>query len=284
MTAGLPPPRPDQGFAPAGTPMAPGSPNVVRARQVIVFGPSGAIVGIFVYAAGTTPGPGNPPVDSITRSSTDPWGNPVEPDFVAYGSGGAYSQLTDGVLNFFGSTGQFSPAQLRTLDVAGFLDMVSGLVTGSDVAAEFTLQSQSASSVTDGQAILNAGQFSVNAQSLFSEQVNISPSDGPFILGETFHDVSGGAGLGTVRVKLTPWNAVFLDVQVSSSSTGTFNLGTLPSSSYWPVQNRQFPLANNGSSATYPRIFIPAGGGSLQIVAGGSGAWAGGLATMYPTN
>jgi hypothetical protein len=71
--AGQPP-----GYVPPGLPdTAAGSSNVFRGRLVIVFGPSGTVSGIFVYTPGTTPGPGNPPVVSITESSTDPFGNAV---------------------------------------------------------------------------------------------------------------------------------------------------------------------------------------------------------------
>lgn len=161
IPAGLPEPRPDQQYQTSGAAMAPGSQTpVVRARQVIIFGPSGPVVGLFVYAVGTTPGPGNPPVDSITRSGSDPFGNSGLPnDFVAYGSGGAYVQMTSGELNFVGSSGQASPAQVRTENLAGFLDLISGQVGGGDAEAEVTLQSASASGIGKSQILLNADQI-----------------------------------------------------------------------------------------------------------------------------
>lgn len=157
IPAGLPDPRPDQQYQSSGAAMAPGSQTpVVRARQVIVFGPSGAVVGIFVYAVGTKPGPGNAPVDSITRSATDPFGNPVQPDFVAYGGGGAYVQLTNGEINFLGSSSQFAPAQVRTENLAGLLDLGSGLVSGADTLAEITLLSNQANAGGGSQIQLSA--------------------------------------------------------------------------------------------------------------------------------
>lgn len=166
VPAGLPPPRPDQAYTPGGAPMAPGSQTpVVRARQVIVFGPSGQVVGIFVYAVGTTPGAGNPPVDSITRSATDPFGNAVQEDFVAYGSGGAYVQMTDGQINFQGASGQESPAQILTDDFAGLLQLTSGLVNGTDVDAEIVMLSQDAGAGTSS-ITLTATQVLVNTGNL----------------------------------------------------------------------------------------------------------------------
>jgi hypothetical protein len=172
MPAGLPDPRPDQQYQASGAAMAPGSQTpVVRARQVIISGTGGTVTGLFVYAG--TPGPGNPPVDSITRSATDPFGNAVKPDFTAYGVGGAYAQLTDGALNFQGTSGQATPAQIFTLDTAGFLDFLSGQVTGGDVQAELTLQSRQASGVSKSQVLINADQIG----GLFN--IPVAPPTGP---------------------------------------------------------------------------------------------------------
>lgn len=178
MPGGLPSPRPDQGFAPSGSPMAPGSQNpIVRAKQVIVFGPSGQVVGIFVYAVGTSPGPGNPPVDSVTRSGADPFGNATQSDFVAYGPGGAFVQMTDGQINFRGTAVQSAPAVIQTLDLAGFLDFNSGLVNGGDVAAEVTLQSRVASASSTSEFIVNA-DLSTFSGSMEISGENLNLGDG----------------------------------------------------------------------------------------------------------
>ena len=50
----------------------PGSPGITIAHIIIVTGPGG---GVFIYAAGTQPGPGNPPVAWISNGTTDPYGN-----------------------------------------------------------------------------------------------------------------------------------------------------------------------------------------------------------------
>jgi len=106
MPGGLPAPRPDQGFAPTGAPMAPGSQTgVIRAREVIVSGPNGAVVGVFVYAAGATPGAGTGPIASLTNQADDPFGNATEPGVAAYiNVGGTEFAVQLGAGNFAGST------------------------------------------------------------------------------------------------------------------------------------------------------------------------------------
>lgn len=74
--ASLPPQRLDQRYNPPDLPaVAPTSAGIERARIVLVFGPSGSLVGVFVYAAGTTPAAGNPPIAWMSNQSTDPFGN-----------------------------------------------------------------------------------------------------------------------------------------------------------------------------------------------------------------
>jgi hypothetical protein len=72
MTWGLPRRRLDQVRQPATAATAPGSTSVVRARYVIVFGTGD---GVFVYASGTTPALGNPPIAWMGGNGEDPYGN-----------------------------------------------------------------------------------------------------------------------------------------------------------------------------------------------------------------
>jgi len=86
--------------------ITPGSTLLTFANQVIVFGPSGTPVGVFIYQAGTTPGPGNPPVISLTESTKDPYGNTVQPGVVSYSAGtSALVQLLNNNLNFTDTAG-----------------------------------------------------------------------------------------------------------------------------------------------------------------------------------
>jgi hypothetical protein len=62
--------------------IGPGSGNILRARLVIVSGPSG---GVFIYSG--TPALGNPPIVSETSGTTDPYGNVVIPTIQVQGGG-----------------------------------------------------------------------------------------------------------------------------------------------------------------------------------------------------
>lgn len=87
-SGGMPPAPP--GYVPPGLPdVAAGSTNIFRGRLVIVFGPSGAVTGVFVYAAGTTPAAGNPPIFWATSSAADPFGN-VLPSTVGVAGTGTF--------------------------------------------------------------------------------------------------------------------------------------------------------------------------------------------------
>lgn len=144
MPAGLPPPRPDQRYAPTGAPMAPGSPNVIRARLVIVSGPTGAVNGIFIYQPGTTPGAGNGPVLSGTESTADPSGNAVKPGWTSYAApgSGTYAELINGFL-LLNAAGANTPCEV-VAQAPGFAVMSSGNAVPSDTPAAVSAQSASA--------------------------------------------------------------------------------------------------------------------------------------------
>lgn len=78
----------------------PNSSGVIVARQVIVFGPAGNASGVFVYAAGTTPGLGNPPITWESSGLIDPFGN-VLPSTTGVAGTGTF-QAGDTVINTSG--------------------------------------------------------------------------------------------------------------------------------------------------------------------------------------
>lgn len=99
---------PPQNASPAQQPVVgvqPGvSKAVILANTVIVFGPTGAVVGVFVYAAGTTPALGNEPIASLTNQTSDPYGNPVLPGVAAYTTvGGDQIAIQLGLGSFAGT-------------------------------------------------------------------------------------------------------------------------------------------------------------------------------------
>jgi len=87
----------------------PGTTNAVsRAVTVIVSGPTGAIVGVFVYQPGTTPGPGNAPIDWLTGGTVDPYGNVLPSSGSGSQGSGSWSALEGGEvwvngLNIYGN-------------------------------------------------------------------------------------------------------------------------------------------------------------------------------------
>jgi hypothetical protein len=78
----------------------PNSSGVIVARQVIVFGPAGNATGVFVYAPGTTPGLGNPPITWESSGLVDPFGN-VLPSTTGVAGTGTF-QAGDTVINTAG--------------------------------------------------------------------------------------------------------------------------------------------------------------------------------------
>lgn len=132
-----------------------------------------------------------------------------------------------------------------------------------------------------------------------STSLGLPSGGGPFVSGESFHAISlasGTTGLlsggNGMRVKLLPWNAVWLDIEFSYTGTGgtTFNFGSLPSASYYPNVARHFPLETNGNlSATtpgVPRVAMPTSGAVQVIVPAMSTSttYTIGGSIMYPTN
>lgn len=192
IPAGLPPPRPDQGFAPPGSPMAPGSQSaVVRAREVIVSGPSGAVVGVFVYAAGTTPGAGNEPIASMTNQASDPFGNPTENGVVGYVNiGGILYALQLGQSSFGGSPvgalfihNMTNPPSSDPV-FGGFADptgavaeMYSGQAQAFSTGSAIQLQDSTSAGVAGGVMNVIAGNLNFNG-GLLTDGQNLNVGNG----------------------------------------------------------------------------------------------------------
>jgi hypothetical protein len=97
----------------------PGTSALQFANTVLVFGPAGSAVGIFIYPAGTSPGPGNPPIISITEASADPFGNLVDPGVTI-----GLPTATQIILSTSGGAGIIDFA----MNTPGFLDAILGSV------------------------------------------------------------------------------------------------------------------------------------------------------------
>lgn len=176
MSDGLIPPvnAPQGGLVYPG--VQPGVSAVQLANVVLVFGPSGSAVGVFVYAAGTTPGLGNPPVISITEASADPFGNAVSGGVTVGLPTSTQVQIQSvsgaGVLAFLLNHAGFNSASFRSIagafaqlllngpanTAAGHTDLVSMQWNSSDGAssANFDLIYNDAASSPHGYAVVDS--------------------------------------------------------------------------------------------------------------------------------
>lgn len=183
-----------------GTPVGvqPGVSNaIVIANKVIVFGTGG---GVFVYSG--TPGPGNPPIASISNTTTDPYGNATEIGINAYTvvSGvrvaiGLNQTMNGGTLGTLpGVTGQsianapFTAAGMFAAATSLISFARAGLTTGqstsTDVAAVIAGQSQADSGVTRGFWQISAGLTAIGNNGTFEVDdregiVLLAPQTGP---------------------------------------------------------------------------------------------------------
>ena len=230
--------------------------------------------GIFVYSS--TPANGDLVASIAQAPGSDAFGNTYVDGIATYDSG-IIAQLVSGVLSFFPATSPYSGGQIDSL-TSGVVQISSGLVSGGDTSASLLIQSESAGGVGSPQILFNA-----NMGMGGTYEFGGPAGSGPFIGGESFHDISNGS-VPLARVKLTPWNAVWLDVQGTWTGTTTIDLGTLPGTLYYPTTSRQFPMASNSSSAQNARVFVPTSGGLQVLVSGSNTAGAGGCSVMYPNN
>lgn len=107
--------------APSGQQVLPGvqpgvTGGVTLAQFVIIFGTNG---GLFIYSG--TPGPGNPPVFSMSNATEDPYGNAIDAGIWAGPFGG-----TQAGLEYNGTSGQLVfPVSGRTVTEVGGISGIS---------------------------------------------------------------------------------------------------------------------------------------------------------------
>lgn len=166
------------------------------------------------------------------------------------------------------------------------VDLTSGQSTNVAIPAIIQAQDSVQASFTNGAIFLLGGKVALGLTGNAvwndnSQQLSLPGAGGPFISGEGFHTISLAAGVtGTLRVKKTPWNAIWMDAQLANTVTGTTNLGSLPDPSYYPTAARNLPLAATVAGAT-AYLHVPTTG-AVQLIA--SAAQNPGGSFMYPTN
>lgn len=240
--------------------LGPSAGQNVRARIVVVFGPAGTVSGVFVYAPGTTPGPGNTPIAAMTASATDPYGNSVQPgDASALGTIIAIGVTPPGGTSSYAQLAPGNPAQLRlgTGDSAELTpEILATLINGTGPTRVLA-------------AILQAphvtGQTAFGADlRLFSPSVDLTAT--PFVV------LEAGSAVTTFQLTISPTTAklatnaigsmLFCDsvnqvtvagfpITAASVAGGTgqetwHTLGALAAGSGYTVNNGRFQLDNNG--------------------------------------
>lgn len=226
---GTPPPPP--GYQPPGLPdVSAGSVNIFRGRLVIVFGPAGTVSGVFVYTPGTTPGPGNPPIISLTESAADLFGNPVNGGVVVGTATHPQVQLQSvggiGKLTFLLNNAGYSDAfidggfasgigvisiQGPASTVAANDDFISHVISAADGVAGHFANEEWAYTDTAGAfhtyAFVDGTGFNAVAVSqLTAADPNVAPTPAAPAFGETWHDLRPllNAFVGTIAGRYPP--------------------------------------------------------------------------------
>lgn len=181
---GLPRRRPDQ-HIPVGWPgMLPAPTTVVIGRTVLVFGPTGSPVGVFIYTPGTTPGAGNPPTDWMSEATADPYGNVLASPGTGTQSSGEATVLAAGsVSSYTGPVSGLGPWTQRFVMVTtNGLTSLEGIGLGQAIkllpGANSPLQlSAEQTQVLGGLSAGNgqATQTLINGSTINTAQITVQP-------------------------------------------------------------------------------------------------------------
>lgn len=279
-------PQPGQGVAPS-------SGAVFRGRLVLVFGPSGTVSGVFVYAPGTTPGAGNTPIAAMTASATDPFGNDVTPGdasssgtIIAIGaapSGGtpSFVQLAPGnpasMLISSGDSAEATAGHIDSLISGGGaarnlnLRLTSPKVTGFPSAASQVLLTSEAADGSQAPAALLQATDGVNSAALEVTPTGTVVIVGPFtslfgsaarpsnIQTDVWHAaaVVNGWASTTLKYKLTAFNSVRVLGVIDPAAQTSTTFFTLPAG-YRPATTQDHVVSFHLTVAANVGIFIRA--------------------------
>jgi hypothetical protein len=276
--------------------------GVVLAQYVIIFGAAGSAQsgGLFIYQG--SPGPGNPPVFSISNATEDPYGNPIAPGIWAGPYGG-----TQAGLEYNGSYGQaLFPVGGAAAALAGGIAGTAAVGTGGGSVLQI-FSAQDASPLSDrvlidyldniggagsaralGLYIDTTGavhtMWSLDFGGLFLATVNnltaVLPGTGTSLANvaqpETWHPATpltgtwtgSGAGVNGLFYRFTPDNEVELigDI-INTTAIGNSTCFTLPAG-YRPATAINLPAGWNNpavnNSATVPWLNV-ANTGVIQV-------------------
>jgi hypothetical protein len=225
--------------------------NILRARLVIV---SGVGDGVFVYAAGTTPALGNPPIAWMGSGLVDPYGN-VLPSTTGVAASGTFQAgntiiSPSGIFTYNGTPGP-NNLLLSNVDAA----TVDGF--GNQVPAGLTVYS--ATNPGFAQTMGFGGDFSnyTNADGAASQQ-------GAWLLGALFfqdalifYSTQPFVTLGQAPPAPTALTAAFYGNTVGTPA-GLTPAGFAGTMALTQTVVQTFTNANNGTAAACPTLTIPA--------------------------
>lgn len=254
---------------------------VVIANLVIIFGPAGNPVGLFVYQPGTIPGPGNPPVAWVSPSTADPYGNAIQPGIMLaqlISSGNAQGGLiwntivgSEPLLALFpnstvGFTGHspFVTAQVFNRGAANEqLALSLGGGAGSGVASPVMVNLFSVSK--DGTLVAHISFYGGASGNLIADlSVNGLAAANPSVAGsiETWHPMAllnswaNVAGFATAKYRrvASPFNSVEIIGAINAAAATAATFFTLPAN-YIPAS--QQPVCSMGANAAIPAGLSP---------------------------
>lgn len=240
--------------------LAPGQGNVTRARVVIVSGPSG---GVFVYAPGTVPGPGNPPIASMTAGTTDPFGNPVLPEITAYGTGGSTVQMLAGssVASLLVGTGDAAET-----GKAAFSSTIAGSGVTRQLEALLRGPSASTTSPNDGVILFDIASGSVDQTSEQPFLDMIAKSNNGAQLLDIFLSPTVFA-VGTL-VTITVGGAAVFTTPITSTAGTAANPTVISTDTWQTVPSFGAGFAAGGPTPQYALMPFGVGGAASVAIRG----------------
>lgn len=272
---------------------------VVLAQYVIIFGtgPGGAQPGMFIYQG--SPGPGNPPVFSISDATSDPYKNAIAPGIWAgpFGStqagleyngtagqllfpvGGTSPTLVGGISGVAAGAGG-SEVQVFSAQDSGagntdrvfmvFADHLAGVTS-----AEYFLVYQDAGAVNRVQAEGGAtGLFLFSVASISAVLPGTGTDPANAAQSETWHTATlinnwagSGSGVNGLRYRVAPWgDEIEIEADIINAvfvPPGNSTCFVLPAG-WRPSANRNRPAGWNNpqvnNSATVPWVFVDTAG------------------------
>jgi hypothetical protein len=227
---------------------------------VVVAGPTGAVVGVFVYAPGTTPALGNLPVAWMTDGTKDPFGNvlPAIQVVSLNTATSAYAALHNGSVQVFPGSGTAAGTMFAG---TGFLELDSPAESGLDTAGKVDLFSHLASPLTAGNPAFQFTNVVPYLPSLTGIGQWVAQDPASVGTAETWHAMTlangwtNDAGFAVAAYRLTNNNEVEIVGTIVATTATSSTFFTLPAG-YRPAHSQTRPAGATGGVAAGTAPFI----------------------------